>query len=187
MRRRCDPLATCQRAALFTCGIWMALRALTSVRMRWMPDTSPYSAELRASSGDSSISGCGETRLACCWTSLLSSSQPLGSPVAKQNARATIYNLFSACEHLAKARLMLVNYPRIRSSKRHNAVHSAINRYLANSDEVDKMLKDIFNRLARDRNPALYRPDVGVAPPSDEEIAFVDAQITLLARSVSQR
>lgn len=100
--------------------------------------------------------------------------------------RASIDTLFTACEHVANAHLMLHRHPGIRSSKKHGATHSAINRW-SRLGNVDRAFTKLFNRLTKDRNPARYGIDVDVAPPSQEDLALVEAEIDALARSIARR
>ena len=100
--------------------------------------------------------------------------------------RPSIDALFTTCELTAKGRLMLAQYPGIRSAKGHGATHSAINLW-SHRGNVDKRFTELFNRLKAARNPAKYRTDVAIAPPSQEEIALVEAELGALVRSVAQR
>ena len=104
----------------------------------------------------------------------------------KRHARPTVDTLFTTCELMAKARLMLAQYPGIRSSERHGATHSALNSW-SHQGNVDERFTQLFNRLTRVRKHAKYGTGIDITMPSHEEISLAETELQSLARSVSQR
>ena len=100
--------------------------------------------------------------------------------------RPSIDTLFTACELIAKAHLLLGQYPGIRSAKRHGATHSAINLW-SRRGNVDKGFTELFNRLKEARNPVRFSTAAAIAPPSQEELALVESELRSLARRVDPR
>ena len=100
--------------------------------------------------------------------------------------RSSVDALFTACEHVAKAHLILHHHSRLRSSKKHSATHSAINRW-SHLGNVEEGFAKLFNRLFDERNPAKYDTDVEVTPPSDEDFALIEAEIQALRESIASR
>lgn len=101
----------------------------------------------------------------------------------QRHARASTDNLFSASELAAKARLILV--PGRRPLKRHKAAHSALNLW-SRYGNVDAQFTKLFNRLCVSRRSARYEA-AQVAPPSQEDIALVEAEIVSLTKQVAHR
>lgn len=108
--------------------------------------------------------------------------------VSLKNAynRGSVDALFTACEHVAKAHLILHHHSRLRSSKGHSATHSAINRWFQMGN-VDEGFTKLFNRLFDERNPAKYDIDVEVTPPSGDDLSLVQAEIQALRESIASR
>ena len=100
--------------------------------------------------------------------------------------RASVDNLFTACELISKAHLMLHHHPGIRASKKHTATHSAINRW-SHIGNVDKNFTELFNRLSKGRNAAKYDADADIMPPSHDDVVLVEAELDALARSIAAR
>ena len=101
----------------------------------------------------------------------------------QRHARASTDNLFSASELAAKARLILV--PGRRPLKTHKAAHSALNLW-SRYGNVDAQFTKLFNRLCVSRRSARYEA-AQVAPPSQEDIALVEAEIVSLMKQVAHR
>jgi hypothetical protein len=101
------------------------------------------------------------------------------------HAGPAIDNLFSACELLSKARLILIRSPAVQS-KSHGSIGSAINawRKLGN---VDAAFVDLFNRMSNEREGARYTGSKEVAPPSIEEFELVATELQLLKQSVQHK
>ena len=108
--------------------------------------------------------------------------------VSVQNGhnRSSVDALFTACEHVAKAHLILHHHSRLRSSKRHSATHSAINRWSLLGN-VDEDFTKLFNRLFDKRNAAKYDTDAEAKPPSAEDFALVEAEVQTLRESIASR
>ena len=100
--------------------------------------------------------------------------------------RSSVDALFTACEHVAKAHLILHHHSHLRSSKGHGATHSAINLW-SQMGNVEEGFTKLFNQLFAERNPAKYDTDVEVTPPSDEDLALIDAEIQALRASIASR
>jgi hypothetical protein len=101
------------------------------------------------------------------------------------HARPSIDTLFSACELLSRAQLILSRSPAAKA-KRHGSVSSAINAWgrLGNIDE--EFLK-LYNRMAQARTPARYDAAATVAPPSAGDLDIVSRELALLEKQVAHR
>ncbi|MGJ4911091.1 HEPN domain-containing protein [Bradyrhizobium oligotrophicum] len=85
-----------------------------------------------------------------------------------------IDNLFSACELVAKARLItaaVVN----NDTKTHGTIHSGINRW-SKLGNVDREFVEMFNKLSQDRNSARYSA-------TDDLSALINSDMIAKARA----
>jgi len=104
---------------------------------------------------------------------------------ARGHTAPSVDNLFSACELVSKAHLILHRSPAGRA-KSHGPVHSAINarRRLGN---VNEEFVKLFNQMSNARSSARY--DVGgqVEAPSQSDFQIVEREITDLTKHVAPR
>lgn len=94
-------------------------------------------------------------------------------------------SLFSACELVSKARLMLHRNPAT-SKKKHGAVHSAINQWhkLGN---IDEQFIRLFNKLSSARPSARYDPEGTTFSPSTDDFGLVEAEIEALLSRIAPK
>ena len=99
--------------------------------------------------------------------------------------RPSIDNLFSACELVSKAHLIL-HHNSASKAKSHRHVKSAINawRRLGN---INDAFVHLFNRMSQARSPARYDPSARVEMPSPTDFQIVQGEIEHLAKLVSRR
>ena len=103
----------------------------------------------------------------------------------KENARPSVDNLFSACELVSKAHLILFRNPATRS-KKHRAVKSAINQW-GRYGNVDQDFVQLFNQMSDARFPARYDVNAHVQMPSKSDFDIVEREIEQLSKSVAHR
>lgn len=88
-------------------------------------------------------------------------------------------NLFSCCELLAKAELIMHRSQATRS-KKHGAISSAINQW-GKLGNVHPLFVSLLNRLSNVRSAARYEGNTGLDHlPTDEEIGTVEAYLAYL-------
>ena len=104
---------------------------------------------------------------------------------AKRHERPSVDNLFSACELVSKAHLILHRNPATRSTK-HASVKSAINRWRKYGNVNDEFVR-LFNRMSSERSPARYKVNALVQLPSHSDFEIVDREIGNLRKSVARR
>jgi hypothetical protein len=104
---------------------------------------------------------------------------------ANGHARPSIDNLFSACELLSKAQLILHRSPAAKA-KIHGVVGSAINNW-GRRGNVDAEFLKLYNRIAQMRAPARYDPSASIASPTNNEFEIVARELDLLSKRVAQR
>jgi hypothetical protein len=105
--------------------------------------------------------------------------------VAQGHAGAATDSLFSACELLSKARLMLHHNPAAKS-KTHGAIGSAINAW-GRLGNVQPDFVALFNRLAAARSRARYEARPDITAPTMSELQLVESVAAQLERGVSPR
>lgn len=106
------------------------------------------------------------------------------SAVERQHSGPAIDNLFSCCELLAKAELIMHRSDAARS-KNHKAVGTAINRW-RKLGNVHAHFVDTLNRMSNTRDAARYRATTGLADmPTADELAIVETVLTQLHRRSS--
>lgn len=93
--------------------------------------------------------------------------------------------LFSACELLSKAHLIL-HRSRAATAKTHGSVNSAINQW-RRLGNIDSDFVELFNRMGNRREDARYRPGTAVPLPTAEEFEIVDREVALLDQTVAHR
>ncbi len=95
-------------------------------------------------------------------------------------------NLFSCCELLAKAQLVM-HRSHATKSKKHGAISSAINQW-GKLGNVHPLFVSLLNRLSNIRSAARYEGNTGPEHlPTDEEIATVEAYLAYLKDSSSSK
>ena len=101
------------------------------------------------------------------------------------HTRPSVDNLFSACELVSKAHLVLHRNSASRA-KSHGPVQSAINewRRLGN---VNDAFVHLFNRVSNTRSPARYDAKAEVSMPSQSDLQVVESEIQQLMKFVSPR
>ncbi len=101
------------------------------------------------------------------------------------HANPAIDNLFSGCELLCKAQLIL-NHNQAARANSHGSVSSQINlqKKLGNGNPD---FVQLFNRLSNARKPARYDASGEVQPPSASELDLAEQMGTALAKAVKQR
>ena len=104
---------------------------------------------------------------------------------AKGLAEPTIDTLYSACENIAKARLIL-DHQKADEFRSHKATANQIN-LLARMGNISVAFKDVFNRLAKERNPAKYSTGLDFELPSWEDIDLCESLARGLLESVKPR
>jgi len=96
-----------------------------------------------------------------------------------------IDNMFSACELLSKARLILHRDQAVQS-KTHGGISSAINSW-GKLGNVDSRFLKLFNRMSRARSGARYSTASEIQPPTANEIELVAREIEMLKSAVAPR
>ena len=104
---------------------------------------------------------------------------------SKEYERPSVDNLFSACELVSKAHLILHRNPAT-SSKKHRAVKNEINRWRRYGN-VNEQFVRLFNRVSEERSPARYDPAARVQLPSQSDFQVVEREIDELMESVAPR
>ena len=105
--------------------------------------------------------------------------------VTNHLAEPAVDSLFTACELLAKARLILLHQPADRW-KSHGRVASEINRF-GQLGNVDIAFLEAFNRLSQIRNHAKYATGFNAEPPGSEEIELIAAMAVGLKESIGPK
>ena len=104
---------------------------------------------------------------------------------SKEYERPSVDNLFSACELVSKAHLILHRNP-VTSSKKHRAVKNEINRWRRYGN-VNEQFVRLFNRISEERSPARYDPTARVQLSSQSDFCVVEREIDKLMESVASR
>jgi len=104
---------------------------------------------------------------------------------SKEYERPSVDNLFSACELVSKAHLVLHRNPAT-SLKKHRAVKNEINRWRRYGN-VNEQFVRLFNRISEERSPARYDPAARVQLPSQSDFQVVAREIDELMESVAPR
>lgn len=104
---------------------------------------------------------------------------------AKGHAGPSVDNLFSACELLSKAQLIL-HRSHAAKAKSHRAVSSALNAW-GRLGNVDRAFLTLFNRISNSRSAARYDAAAQVALPSDADFDIVGSELSRLEKAVAHR
>lgn len=96
-----------------------------------------------------------------------------------------IDNLFSACELIAKAHLMLHRDGSVKS-KKHAAIGSAINNW-GRLGNIDSDFLTVLNRVSNERSAARYDPSKTLPVPAPEDFAVVQKEMDDLVQRVAHR
>jgi hypothetical protein len=104
---------------------------------------------------------------------------------AKDLAEPAIDTLYTACENIAKARLIL-DHQKADEFTSHKATATQIN-LLARMGNISVAFKNIFNRLAKERNPAKYSTGMSFELPSWEDIDVCETFARELLDSVKPK
>lgn len=99
--------------------------------------------------------------------------------------RPSVDALFSACELLSKAQLVLLRSFASKTRK-HSAIGSAIN-LGGRAGNINAEFLRLYNRMANARTPARYDPDATVLPPTDRDFDVVHRELVELERRVAHR
>lgn len=94
-------------------------------------------------------------------------------------------NLFSACELLSKAHLILHRSKAVKA-KSHKAVSSALNSW-GRLGNVDREFVSLFNRMSNARSAARYDPAALVPLPSTEDFDVMNRELEHLEKRVAHR
>lgn len=97
----------------------------------------------------------------------------------------SVDNLFSACELVSKAHLILHRSPGARSRK-HGPIRSAINNW-RRFGNVNEEFVNLFNQISAARSPARYNFRSRVQLPSQSDLLIVEREINNLMKQVSHR
>ncbi|MGP1284165.1 MAG: hypothetical protein ACTS1X_14415 [Parasphingopyxis sp.] len=99
--------------------------------------------------------------------------------------RPSVDNLFSACELIAKAELILdpIHKTKIES---HGGVHTGIN-LRRKQGNTDSEFVSLFNKLANQRRPARYDASADSQAPTRDDFQIVERHIAMIEKSVVQR
>lgn len=101
------------------------------------------------------------------------------------HAGPCVDNLFSACELLSKAHLIL-HQSRASQAKSHKAVSTALNLW-GRLGNVDGEFLNLFNRMSNSRSVARYDAASEVALPSAEDFAVIERELQQLEAAVAHR
>lgn len=101
------------------------------------------------------------------------------------HARPSIDNLFSACELVSKAHLIL-HHNSASKAKTHGPVHTAINAWGRLGNVNDDFVR-LFNQISNFRNPARYDAGAKVEIPSSSDFQLVEREIEFLSEHVARR
>lgn len=104
---------------------------------------------------------------------------------AKGHARPSVDNLFSACELVSKAHLVL-RHRLARRKNSHGAVHSAINDWRRIGNINEEFVK-LFNRMSHARSPARYDASAQIELPSQSDFHIAEQEIEHLTEYVAHR
>ena len=104
---------------------------------------------------------------------------------SKRHERPSVDNLFSACELVSKAHLILHRNPATQS-KKHRAVKSAINNWVRFGN-VSQDFVMLFNQMSGARAPARYDVGAQVQLPAQSDFKIVEQEIEHLTKSVAHR
>ena len=107
------------------------------------------------------------------------------SAADKRHAGACVDTLFSACELVSRARLMLHRNPAAKA-RTHGQVDRAINKW-GRLGNVDEGFLKLFNRMKRARPAARYDGAAQVEMPSKSDLGIVRREIKHLKEAVAQR
>ena len=99
--------------------------------------------------------------------------------------RPSVDNLFSACELVSKAHLILHRNTASRA-KTHGPVRTAINAWRRYGNVNDAFV-NLFNRVSNTRSPARYDTQAEVSMPSQSDFKVVEDEIHQLMKLVSPR
>lgn len=104
---------------------------------------------------------------------------------AKGHAGPSVDNLFSACELVSKAHLILHRNPASRA-KSHGTVHRAINawRHLGN---VNEDFVRLYNQMLNARSSARYDAGAQIESPSQSDFQIVERELEDLTKHVAHR
>jgi hypothetical protein len=105
--------------------------------------------------------------------------------IANQLAEPAIDNLHTACENIAKTRLILDHKP-AHKWKSHGMVMAEINR-MGRMGNVDAAFLDTFNRVSRIRSAAKYATGYDAKLPDPEELDLVETMALALQQSVESK
>ena len=97
----------------------------------------------------------------------------------------SVDNLFSACELLSKAHLILHRSQAVKA-KSHGAVSSALNNW-GRLGNIDGDFLKLFNRMSNARSTARYNPAAQISPPVDTEFSIIQGELDRLDRAVVHR
>ena len=101
------------------------------------------------------------------------------------HTRPSVDNLFSACELVSKAHLIL-HHSSASRAKSHGPVQSAINAWRRLGNINDEFVH-LFNRVSNTRSPARYDTKAEVVMPSQSDFQVVEAEIQQLINYVTSR
>ena len=101
------------------------------------------------------------------------------------HTRPCVDNLFSACELVSKAHLVL-HRSSASAAKSHGSVQSAINTWRRLGNINDEFV-GLFNRVSNTRSPARYDVKAEIEMPSPSDFGIVEGEIQQLMNFVTQR
>ncbi len=101
------------------------------------------------------------------------------------HTRPSVDNLFSACELVSKAHLILHRNPASRA-KSHGPVKTAINAW-GRWGNISEEFVHLFNLVSKTRSPARYDARAEVAMPTSSDFKLVEDEIESLTKYVSHR
>jgi uncharacterized protein (UPF0332 family) len=98
---------------------------------------------------------------------------------------SSVDNLFSACELIAKAHLML-HRDRSVKSKKHAAISSAINNW-GRLGNIGSDFLNVLNRVSNERSVARYDPSRNLKAPEPDDFMVAQKELDNLVRRVARR
>ena len=101
------------------------------------------------------------------------------------HTRPSVDNLFSACELVSKAHLIL-HRSSASKAKSHGPVQSAINAWRRLGNINDEFVH-LFNRVSNTRSPARYDANADVSMPSPSDFRVIEDEIQQLMNFVTPR
>ena len=110
------------------------------------------------------------------------------SAATRGHARACVDTLFTACEQVAKAQIILHHLfvGKSKKPKKHGSVQRVINKW-GHLGNINPSFLILYNQLSKDRSPARYNQSAQVELPTQSDIQLVGDEIEILKQQIAQR